>query len=167
MSRLAWMVSSPVQMVDSIGFRRETTNQTGLTSLFATVDAHVIGRSTYEMVLSFGGWPYGNKPVFVLSTGTIANAPELAVVEQLAGSPIEIMSGLDKRGYRNVWVDGGVTVQRFIRQGLVHRFVITRVPVLIGDGIPFFGTTATDIHLKHVRTMIFVNGLVQSEYELQ
>jgi dihydrofolate reductase len=61
-------------------------------------------------------------------------------------------------------VDGGVTIQRFLRAGLVDRLVVTRVPVLIGDGIPLFGSLPPDIRLRHVATRSYPSGLVQSEY---
>lgn len=111
----------------------------GYVEFMATVDALVIGRNTYETVLSFDTWPYGEKPVFVLSTQEIAPAPLGAVVERTSGEPAEILSQLAERGIEHVYVDGGITIQQFLRAGLVQRLTITRVPVLIGTGIPFFG----------------------------
>jgi dihydrofolate reductase len=63
-------------------------------------------------------------------------------------------------------VDGGITVQGFLRAGLIQRLIITRVPVLIGTGIPLFGPTTRDIVLKHIATRQYASGLVQSEYEV-
>jgi len=63
-------------------------------------------------------------------------------------------------------VDGGITVQGFLRAGLIQRLIITRVPVLIGTGIPLFGPTTRDIRLKHIATRQYASGLVQSEYEV-
>jgi dihydrofolate reductase len=138
----------------------------GFDEFFASVDALVIGRKTYETVLSFGGWAYGTKPVVVLSTSGIAPAPAGAIVERMAGDPREIAAALAARGVRHVYVDGGITIQRFLRAGLIDRLVVTRVPVLIGDGIPLFGALPRDIALRHVATRQFASGLVQSEYEV-
>jgi len=138
----------------------------GYGAFFASVDALVIGRKTYETVLAFSEWPYGAKPVFVLSTRPLAPAPEGAVVEQLSGAPGVIVSQLEARGLRHVYVDGGITIQRFLSAGLIQRLVVTRVPVLIGEGIPLFGPTGRDIALKHVATRAYESGLVQSEYEV-
>jgi dihydrofolate reductase len=80
----------------------------------ATVDALIIGRKTFETVLTFDAWPYGEKPVFVLSTHPLAPAPLGAVVERLSGDPAEITSQLEGRGIRHVYVDGGITIQRFL-----------------------------------------------------
>jgi dihydrofolate reductase len=132
----------------------------------ASVDALVIGRRTYEKVLSFDAWPYGEKPVFVLSTRTLSPAPPGAVVERLSGAPAEIVSQLDARGVGHVYVDGGITIQRFLQAGLIQRLIITRVPVLIGAGIPLFGAVGQDIPLRHVGTRQYASGLVQSEYEV-
>jgi dihydrofolate reductase len=138
----------------------------GYEAFMATVDALVIGRKTYETVLAFDAWPYGEKPVFVLSTGTLAPAPPGAVVEHMSGAPAEIVSQLAARGVRHVYVDGGITIQRFLQAQLIQRLIITRVPVIIGTGIPLFGAVQRDIVLRHVGTRQYASGLVQSEYEV-
>ena len=136
----------------------------GYDEFMATVDALVIGRKTFETVLGFDEWPYGEKPVFVLSTRKLALAPPGAVVEHMSGDPIEIVSQLTGRGIEHIYVDGGITIQRFLRAGLIQRLVITRVPVLIGEGVPLFGPLTRDIHLTHVATRQYASGLVSSEY---
>ena len=136
----------------------------GYDEFMATVDALVIGRKTFETALAFDAWPYAEKPVFVLSTRPLAPAPAGAVVEHLSGEPADIASQLDARGIRHVYVDGGVTIQRFLGAGLIQRLIITRVPVLIGAGIPLFGPTPRDIRVTHVATRQYASGLVQSEY---
>src|SRR2546425_5254684 len=90
--------------------------------------------------------------------------PPGAVVERMSGDPADIASQLAGRGLRHVYVDGGITIQRFLQAGLIHRLIITRVPVLIGMGIPLFGPLQRDIPLNHVATRHFASGLVQSEY---
>ncbi len=136
----------------------------GYDELMATVDALAIGRKTFETVLTFDTWPYGEKPVFVLSTRPLAPAPLGAVLERMSGAPDEIVSQLAARGIRHVYVDGGTTIQRFLQAGLIQRLIITRVPVLIGAGIPLFGALQRDIALRHVATRQYASGLVQSEY---
>jgi dihydrofolate reductase len=84
----------------------------------------------------------------------------------MGGTPAEIASNLAARGAQNLYVDGGVTIQRFLHAGLIDRLVITRVPVLIGGGIPLFGRLLQDIRLRHVVTRSYPSGLVQSEYEV-
>jgi len=138
----------------------------GYDEFMATVDALVIGRKTFETVLSFGAWPYGEKPVFVLSSRPTPPAPVGAVVEWMSGAPSEIMSQLAARGIGHIYVDGGITIQRFLQAGLIRRLIITRIPVLIGSGIPLFGATERDIALKHIATRQYASGLVQSEYEV-
>lgn len=136
----------------------------GYEEFIATVDALVIGRKTFETVLSFDAWPYGAKPVFVLSTRPLAPIPAGAVVERMSGAPAAIVSQLAARNIRHIYVDGGVTIQKFLEAGLIQRLVITRVPVLIGAGIPLFGALSRDIILQHVATRQYASGLVQSEY---
>jgi dihydrofolate reductase len=138
----------------------------GYEEFMATVDALVIGRKTYETVLAFDAWPYGAKPTFVLSTHPLAEAPVGAIVERMSGPPAEIVARLDGRGIRHAYVDGGITIQRFLRAGLIQRLTVTRVPVLIGAGIPLFGAIPRDILLKHIATHQYAGGLVKSEYEI-
>jgi dihydrofolate reductase len=141
----------------------------GYDEFMASVDALVIGRKTFETVLTFEAWPYGDKRVVVLSSRSIdlsAAAARGGVVEQMAGPPAEIVSQLAASGAHHLYVDGGITIQRFLRAGLIQRLIITRVPVLIGDGVPLFGTLPRDIRLRHVVTRHYPSGLVQSEYHV-
>jgi dihydrofolate reductase len=138
----------------------------GYDEFMATVDALVIGRKTYETVLEFDVWPYGKKPTIVLSTHPLAPAPVGAAVERMSGSPADIVAQLVNRGIRHAYVDGGITIQRFLHARLIQRLTITRVPVLIGTGIPLFGTIPRDIVLTHIATHQYASGLVKSEYEI-
>ena len=137
----------------------------GYTEFIATVDAIVIGRKTFETVLAMKDWPYGDKRVVVLSSRPIDMSKAGGVVEHMSGTPAEIVSRLAASGAHHLYIDGGITIQRFLRVGLVQRLVITRVPVLIGDGIPLFGPLPHDVRLRHVATRHYPSGLVQSEYE--
>ena len=82
----------------------------------------------------------------------------------MAGEPAEIVAKLEARGFGHLYIDGGDTIQRFLRAGLIDRIIITRVPVLIGEGIPLFGALPRDVPLHHVATRQYQSGLVQSEY---
>jgi dihydrofolate reductase len=137
----------------------------GYEAFMATVDTLVIGRNTYDKVLTFGEWPYANRPVAVLSTRPI-DQPQAcgAVVERMSASPPDIVARLAARGAKHLYVDGGITIQRFLQHGLIQRLIITRVPVLIGTGIPLFGALQRDIRLHHIATRQYESGLVQSEY---
>jgi dihydrofolate reductase len=132
-----------------------------------TVDALVMGRHTYEQALTFGDWPYGTKPVVVLSSRSL-HIPEgiPKSVEAMSGSPKEIVSKLSERGAEHIYVDGGKTIQGFLAAGLIQRLIITRIPVLLGTGIPLFGALTRDIKLQHIASRQFSTGLVQSEYEV-
>jgi len=139
----------------------------GYSEFIASVDAIVIGRKTFEKVLTFAEWPYGGKRVVVLSSRPLdLSAAHGGVVEQMAGPPAEIVSQLAASGAHHVYVDGGITIQGFLRAGLIQRLVVTRVPVLIGEGVPLFGALSHDIRLRHVATRHYPSGLVSSEYDV-
>lgn len=139
----------------------------GFEEFYDSVDVVVIGRKTYEVVRGMGGWFYGKKQVIVLSSRPLDfSEVEGAVIEQMSGEPAEIVRLLEARDFKHAYIDGGITIQRFLTAGLIDRLVITRVPVLIGEGIALFGPTPRDIALRHVETKSFKGGLVQSEYEV-
>ena len=135
----------------------------GYNEFIATVDAIVIGRKTFETVLGMEPWPYADKRVVVLSSRQIDLSAARGVVEQMAGAPADILSQLAASGTRHAYVDGGTTIQGFLRAGLIQHLFITRVPVLIGNGIPLFGALPRDLRLHHVATRQYASGLVQSE----
>jgi dihydrofolate reductase len=139
----------------------------GYDEFMANIDVLVIGRKTFETVLAFPAWPYGDKRVVVLSSRPLdLSAARGGVVEQMDGPPSEIVSKLAASGARQLYVDGGITIQGFLRAGLVQRLIITKVPVLIGDGIPLFGVLPHDIRLRQVATQAYASGLVQTEYDV-
>ena len=139
----------------------------GFEEFYAGVDVVVIGRKTFEIVLTLGEWFYGKKPVVVLSSRQLDfSSIKEGVVEHMSGEPAEISEQLSARGFQHAYIDGGITIQRFLAAGLIDRLVITRVPVLIGAGIPLFGPVPGDISLRHVATRSYKGGLVQSEYEI-
>lgn len=139
----------------------------GYEDFMKSVDALVMGRNTYDKVLSFGQWSYGPKPIVVLSSRPITMPDDpTAVVERLSGTPEEVFDALASRGWHHVYVDGGITLTRCLAAGLIQRLIITRVPVLIGQGIPLFGALPRDVKLQHVATRSYPSGLVQSEYNV-
>jgi len=139
----------------------------GYDEFMASVDALVIGRKTFETVLAFPEWPYGKKRVVVLSSRVVdLSGVREGIVEQMSGPPAEVVAKLAASGVQHIYVDGGITIQDFLRAGLVQRLTITRVPVLIGDGIPLFGALPRDVRLRHMATQQYASGLVKSEYEV-
>ena len=129
------------------------------------IDAMVIGRGTYEKVLSFPEWPY-EKKVFVLSTslkqipGTLNEKATL-----IAMKPAVLLNYLSDKGFSNIYVDGGKVIQSFLKEDLIDELIITRVPELIGTGIPLFGYLDNDLRFEHIKTNIYSDGLVKSQYE--
>jgi dihydrofolate reductase len=139
----------------------------GYDEFMSSVDVLVIGRNTFEKVLTFEKWPYAAKRVVVLSSRAI-DVPNVrgATIEHMSGSPAEITGRLAASGARHAYIDGGITVQSFLRARLIQRLIVTRVPVLVGDGIPLFGSLPHDLRLRHVLTETYPSGLVKSEYEV-
>lgn len=141
----------------------------GYDAHMARVDGIIMGRGTFDAVKDIEPWFY-DKTVLVLSrTLRESDIPEAlrGKVEIIDASPREAMMMADERGWDGVYIDGGSVIQAFLRAGLIDDMVISRVPVLIGEGLSLFGTLDADVKLKHIQTKSFPSGLVQSFYRVK
>ena len=136
----------------------------GFSEFLKNIDAIIMGRNTFEKVLSFGTWPYTNL-VFVLSN-KLKTLPEKlkGKAEVIKGNPFDIVESLQKRDYYNLYIDGGKTVQAFLKHGLIDEMIISRIPILLGSGIPLFGKLDVEQRFKHIKTDIYNNTIVKSYY---
>jgi dihydrofolate reductase len=128
------------------------------------VDTIVIGRGTFEKVLTFPSWPY-NRRVVVLSASLHALPPEASGRAELVSlPPRELLARLAGEGSRHLYVDGGKVIQHFLQEDCIDTMIITRVPMVLGGGIPLFGALRASLPFRHDQTETFANGLVQSRY---
>ncbi|MFW9793475.1 MAG: dihydrofolate reductase family protein [Candidatus Thorarchaeota archaeon] len=140
-------------------------NDFGYAEFMRGIDAIVMGRKTFEKVLTFSFWPY-DKPVYVTSKSKIVIPKEFEdKVEIITGNPRKLVDHLKTKGHQNLYIDGGVTIQGFLEEDLIDEMIITRVPVLLGNGIPLFGTLTRKLHFKHEKTEVFNEMLVKSVYK--
>lgn len=148
--------------------RNEPGENYGYDEFMANIDAIVMGRGSFEAVRDSDPWFY-ERPVLVLSS-TLAGQPvppRLAGrVRFFGGSPKEAMALLEAEGVRRAYVDGGLVVQSFLREGLIADMIVTYAPVLIGRGRPLFGPIPADLPLVHEGTRTYPVGMVQSRYRL-
>ncbi len=148
--------------------RDDPAEDHGYTDFIADKDRIVMGRGSYEKVLTLDPWPY-DRPVLVLSR-QLASTPVPPALEGkvqfIDCSPTALMATLAGANVHRVYVDGGQLVQSFLRDGLIEDMVITTVPVLIGAGRPLFGALGQDIGLTLVSSRSFPSGLVQSTYRI-
>lgn len=137
----------------------------GYQAFMASVDVLIMGRKTYEQVLSFGEWPYGQTRVIVLSQSPIKFPDHLPTcIAHSAETPPMLYNRLAKEGAQHLYIDGGVTIQRFLAAGLIDKLTITVIPILLGDGIPLFGSLAKDLQLTHLSSHTYDFGFVQLKY---
>ncbi|MGC6373331.1 dihydrofolate reductase family protein [Pseudomonas sp. K2I15] len=133
----------------------------------ATVDALVMGRKTLEKVFSFAEWPYEGTPVIVLSRQSVEIPAQLkGKVEVMSQDVTRLVAALAERGMKHLYIDGGQTIQAFLEAGLIDELIITRIPVLLGQGIPLFSQLGSGHELRHIGTYASDNGFVQSRYEV-
>ena len=140
----------------------------GYKAFMDSVDTLIMGRKTFEQVLTFGPWHYGDTPVVVLSHNPVtipSNLPD--TVSCSSESPQALLNRLSGQGVKHVYVDGGTTIQGFLAESLIDEITITRVPVILGDGIPLFGPMKKDLKLIQVSTKAYDFGLVQTTYQIE
>jgi dihydrofolate reductase len=137
----------------------------GYVEFISSVDLLVMGSHTYEKALSFTSWPYSDKKVIVLSSRGLVLPKELKdKVEVLNRSPRDLVDALTRRSIQHVYLDGGRTIQLFLKEGLVDEMTITIIPVLIGEGLPLFGRLVQDLKFQLIGSKSFKNGFVQNKY---
>ncbi|MEP2989276.1 MAG: dihydrofolate reductase family protein [Parasphingorhabdus sp.] len=130
------------------------------------IDAIIMGRNSFEKVQSFGDWPY-KKHTFILSNSLTTVPDELAEnLDILSGSPKDIVSKIRKKGFENLYVDGGVTIQNFLQAGLITDLTITTIPIILGNGLPLFGDLSSDVQLSLTAYKGFDFGFTQSSYDV-
>jgi len=157
-----------IDWLDKMNQLVPTGEDAGYGAFIQTVDALVMGRNSFAKVLSFEFWPYQNLPVYVLSTKGVTIPDHL--VGQAECCPLslkELVKTLEDKGHKHVYVDGGMTIQSFIREGYLNEITLTTVPVLLGQGLPLFGTLPQDIPLTLVASKCYDFGFVQSKYRVR
>lgn len=140
----------------------------GFDAFISDVDCVVMGRKTFDVVKDMNEWIY-NKPVLVVSR-TLITADIPARLSQKAevvtGDPCGVMKLVERRGWKKVYIDGGEVIRSFLKEGFVESIVVSRVPVLIGRGVPLFGDLEGDVKLVHEGTRSWESGVVQSRYKV-
>ncbi|MGE5354129.1 MAG: dihydrofolate reductase family protein [Acidobacteriota bacterium] len=129
------------------------------------IDAVIMGRNTFEKVLSMDPWMYP-KPVFVISRNLKEIPKKLSgKAEIISGSPKEVMRKLNAIGYQNFYVDGGKTIQSFLKEDLIDELIIATLPIVLGDGIPLFGNIGRELKFEYVKTEIFDKRFTKNFYK--
>lgn len=139
----------------------------GYRNFYDSTDCLLMGRNTFEKVVSFPEWPYSNKRLIVLSK-RLKEIPEeyQERAELYSGSPEMLAVELQNQNVRHCYIDGGLTLQSFIKANILNQITITQVPILLGRGLPLFGAISQDCHLELIESRSFDSGFVQSCYKL-
>jgi dihydrofolate reductase len=137
----------------------------GFSACMESIDALIMGRNTFEVVVTFDFWPY-TKPVFVASSSRKeipSSLKDKAFLIQ--GTPKEMVAAMQAKGYSRLYVDGGILIQSFLKTGLIDELTVTTIPVLLGSGIRLFGHLEERIKLKLVNSEILANQLIKTTYQ--
>ena len=137
----------------------------GYEGFIEKIDAIIMGTNTFNMVCSFDvEWPY-TKPVFVVSNSITELPFEYKdKVSLLKGSPQELASKLHTQGYSNLYIDGGIIIQNFLKEDLIDELIITTIPILLGAGKPLFSQLENRMNFECIFSRV-VKGIVQNHYK--
>ena len=153
--------------LDFLNFFSDPGEDYGYKDFMESVDCLLMGRLTYEKVCSFGSWTY-EKPVYVYSNGTINIAEDLSQkVFQVNGMPKEVINKFSNMGLNRIYLDGGITISNFLKENLVDDITLTRLPYLLGKGIPLFRDWIGESKLKLISNKEYSSGLLQSVYHFE
>ena len=137
----------------------------GYEAFFATVDCLLVGSTTYEQVLGFGAWPYGETPTYVLTSRDLPTPND--AVSLYDGTVDSLVEEL-KVEYDHVWLVGGATLARSVLEiGGLDRLHLHLIPVLLGDGIPLFGDGGSGRELTLEETATWEGGIVELQYAVE
>ena len=138
---------------------------TGFNDFIAGVDALLMGRNTFEVVAGFEGEWFYKKPVFVWSNSLTAIPEKLKDKAFLVkGSIKEVLSELHGKGFQKLYIDGGKTIQTFLKEDLIDEMIITTIPVLLGSGIPLFAKLPKQLVFECVKSTRFLDKVVQNHF---
>lgn len=140
----------------------------GYSDFIADIDVIVMGRKSFEKVISFDAWPYGDIRVFVLS-----KTLDIYSLGEKLPNKVEIFSDINtllaflkQNKYKDVYVDGGQTIMSFLKLGLLNEITLTHIPILLLGGIRLFGYDGNSIWLELLSSKVYSNGFVQSKYKV-
>ena len=151
---LEWLYATPNPTNDDYGYG----------AFISGIDAIVMGRKTFEKILTFDSWPYA-RPVFVLSKCSDTVSEDMRdKAERVSGELTTLVSQLNERGYHNLYIDGGRTIRGFLAEDLIDEIIITRMPILLGNGIPLFSQLPHELLFEHQKTEVMNAALVKSHY---
>ncbi len=148
----------------------DTLNSGFVEAFLKTIDCYVMGSRTYETALRFEaqglGWAYGDKPTFVLTTRDLPRTRD--TVELHSGDLTQLVNGHLRPRFHSIWFVGGSAVSaECLRLGLADEVRYSILPILIGDGIPFFEKLDSDIALHLAEVKAYKSGMVELRYEVR
>ena len=155
--------------LDSVGKKATPDDEDfGFSSFLESVDLIVMGRKTFEQVMTFDDWSYKDTKMIVLTSKGVEIPEKLrgTVTTSNTLSPAQLIRELSDQPVNHIYVDGGTVIQDFLSAGLVDEITVTIVPILIGKGKSFSGLLSKDLYLRHLKTTVYGFGFVQSKYKV-
>ncbi|TQV74092.1 dihydrofolate reductase [Aliikangiella marina] len=151
-----------VSWLEQLGIPMEDT---GYDVFFSSVDGLIMGRKTYQLINTFGDWPYGSKPVWVCSHQSVNASPGINLQDE--NTPQLAFEAAEAKGISHLWcVGGGNLASSLIEIEKLSNIYLSLMPIILGDGINLFSqlNNAQSIRLKQQNT--HPSGMIQLEYQI-
>jgi dihydrofolate reductase len=154
-NKIDWLMETPNPTNDDFGF----------SEFMDSIDALIMGKNTFETVNSFDcEWPY-SKPVYVLSSSLKEIPEDLENKVFLVNSSTEkLLKLMEEKAYKNLYIDGGRVIQSFLKKDLIDELILTKIPILLGGGVPLFSHLDKELRFNHIKTEVLLGELVKSHY---
>ncbi|TGL33398.1 dihydrofolate reductase family protein [Leptospira perdikensis] len=141
-------------------------NDLGYSSFMEGIECIVMGRITFETVLTFETYPFGSIPIYVLTRNLDYKFKSEHPIRIFQGTLEELDSDITKKQFKTVYVDGGKLIQSYLAKHMLNELTITTIPILLGSGLPLFGNSLIERKLNHIQTSTFSNGFIQTKYQI-
>ena len=139
----------------------------GYQQFIQSVDALLMGRSTFNVIRGLKDWLAPKLPTFILTHRPLRlPAGQFTHVERIQRSPAEVYRELESRGYQHIYVDGGQVISAFLSASQIDEMIITRIPILLGCGIPLFSALDHEIKLELLSAIDFSDGFTQNKFRV-
>lgn len=162
-SSLDGYIATPDGGIDWLPPLDSDSEDFGYAEFYATIDGLIMGRHTYEKVLELGEWMYAGKPCWICShQSVVVERSEVILTDK---QPKELVTELETQQLKRVWlVGGGQLASSFRHQGLISEYIVTVIPVILGEGIPFLAPSPVQEKLRLVNCKSYDQGVVLLQY---
>lgn len=137
----------------------------GYHALTASVDTYIVGRATYDVVMKLTGGVFPQAEMYDCYVITRQDRPDENGVTFYNGDIEELITNLKSEEGKDIYCDGGGQIVKLLMEkNLIDEYIISVMPIILGDGKRLFLGGTPGIKLKAKPSTYYDTGLVQLHY---